>query len=150
MLFIVHDEDGKIRQSSKVYDWQKHPGNRRKMDYDKFLAERGERFVMLDKPRPIRPSKIYVDKGEIAQRPVMPIQCSSTTIGVGEKHAAIFTGVPPGVQCTVSLPQFGVVDSMRLTGKKREPISFPVPGRWVVSFDRFPYIPWTIEIEVVA
>lgn len=142
MLYALYTPDGKIHQANKVYD--PSPG------YDKLLNDEGYKFVKADAPGLLPPEQWYVDvkAEELCERPVMSIEISKTVIKAGDDDSALLTGIPKGAKFEVatggSLVWSGVMD-----GAEELEVSMPVPCKFVVVINLWPFRSFNAEIEVI-
>lgn len=136
MLFTVHDEEGVITQSNKVYDPNPDPAIGKK-HYREVLAEQGMRHVETMHNAPIMPHHHFIKDGELHDRPHMQIRVSRREIAVGELDGVKFTRVPKGARVTVLTGGHVFIDE-RVDGDIVE-YSAQVPAIYVFRFSRFPF-----------
>lgn len=137
MLFLVHEDDGRITQSNKHYNPE---------GYDKVLADHGHKFVKVDSPRILPPDEHYIHAGTVRPRQAMPI----TVEGImrAGKSGVTFSGVPKPCQMTISVDGAQVHAETIVDGQAY--LEAPVPGIYQVRLDAFPWLPWTADVECVA
>lgn len=139
MLFISHDDDGRIEQVNKVFDYE---------GYADKLRDAGHTFVQNETMRVISPNDFFVSGGEVLQKRPMPITLDRDTIKAGSSESAVFRGIPRESRVQIwavgellhDLPQFGS-DELE--------IKIPVPCSYVVKVILFPFLDYSRAIEAV-
>jgi hypothetical protein len=137
LLYLVHDDDGRITQSNKHYD---HEG------YDKVLADGGLKFITINTPKVLMPDEYYVNEGVLRGRQPMAIRIDQQTMKAG-KTGVTLSNVPNPCRMTVSVGDLAVHNENVTDGSAY--LESPVPGIYKISLDAWPYLPWTIEVECV-
>jgi hypothetical protein len=135
-VFNIHDDDGRVTQSNKVYD----PAG-----YDKILDQYGMRFVVSGKdtsPHQIV-ERMFVDKGKLKERPRCKITISATTIKPGE--AFKIGNVPLGAMVTISTDGLTIFHDK--TASRTIEVQIPVPCTYKVSVEAFPHIDFHAEVR---
>lgn len=140
MLFVVHDDDGRINQCSKVYD---------PTGYGDRLTEAGHKWVSKpDAPALLPPEQWYVPSGVLTQRPIMPVIVSKTAVKAGGSDSAVLTGAPVNSAFGVSVGGVLVWSGTLPDGELE--LSVPTPGVYRVQFDLWPYQSFAVDIEAIA
>ena len=138
--FTVHDEEGRITQSNKIYI---------ETDYAKALNNHGfDKFVQSAHDRPLDTYQKYVHNGDLCDRPQMQIVVDRTRIRAGGNDAAKFSGIIPGTKATVWTSGINIGSEMIPVDKMELPI--PVPCVYRVVFEKWPYKDLVIEVEAVS
>lgn len=149
-LFAIHDPEGRVTQATKHFD---------PVGYDRLLDQHGLTYAACQHPHLRSHDTIYVANPqspfkEVRERPLMPIEVSKTTIRCGESDATLLKGIPKGSTYAVTssagdriwpLPgESNVLDAEELQ------ISMPVPCRFRIVLDQWPFQTFAVDIEVVA
>lgn len=135
MLFISHDEDGRIEQANKVFDYE---------GYGAKLTEAGHRFIAENSSTVIAPDEWYVFKRERRERPAMAVSLRKAVIKAGE--VARFANIPAGSTMTIFGAGELLAANERVVGRVLE-LPMPVPCVYTVTFSRFPYRDCTMQVE---
>jgi hypothetical protein len=141
MLYVIHDGEGRIRQASKVYA---DPAG-----YDERLRDLGYTFIKAATATSLPPPEHWhVRNGKVRERPRMFIVVDKTIIKADGQDAAVLRGCP--IQGTFSVMTGGlVIDSGTIDDAVLEVPSL-VPCRMTVILDRWPFKPFTVDVEAVA
>lgn len=136
--FHIHDEDGRITQSNKVFDAE---------GYDKVLNDLGWKFVQENSPHHADIGRDFIWKGRREQCPKMPISINKTSLRVGENDAVKIRGIPKGARITVTLRGVSqpIWDAPLPDGWAD--LSVPAPGAYVVSITKYPYREWKCVVS---
>lgn len=140
MLFVSHDEDGRIEQANKVFDY---------VGYADKLRDAGHRFIQHPSLKVISPSEWFVFHDEVVQRQPMEIAVDRTTIKAGGSESAVFRGIPADGHVRIwalgellhDLPNFGASELE---------VTIPAPLSYVVTVHRFPWLDYSQTIQAVA
>lgn len=136
--FHVHDEEGKILQSNKVFAPDGYGDRLRDLGYNRFVEMKSERIA--------EPELQYVWNGELTERPEMPIEVGSLEIPAGSStEIALFSGILPGTQMNVATGGMNVW-TMPVPGSYVE-FAPPVPALYVVTFSKWPYRDFTRVVK---
>lgn len=139
-VYSVHDEDGRITQSNKVFDDEQGA-------YGRLLAEREWTFLQHGGRSHADIAGQYVWHGELCNRPVMRIAVDKASIKAGGVDVARVRGVPRGAQVTVYHDRYelgsGIKDAAPVD------IAAQTPGRLRVLVRKWPYQDWIGEVEAV-
>jgi len=141
MLFAVHSDDGQIVQANKVYNPE---------GYDRLLDQHGLNYVAVQTEGILSPEEWFVNVGtkEIAERPALPIQISKTMIKAGGADSALLTQIPAQARVVVYAAGAELHRLAKLDATELE-ISIPVPCRYTVVIDLWPYKTSRFEIEAI-
>lgn len=134
MLFAVHDEEGRITQSNKVFD----PAG-----YDELLLDHGLSFATAETNVVLSPDDWFVKSGSLSERPAMKIALRKSTIKVGD--AIRFSNIPTGSR--VLIVGAGIVLANEAVIGHTLEFPMPVPCVYTVTFSRFPYRDCTLQVE---
>jgi hypothetical protein len=139
--FHIHDEEGRITQSNKVYDAE---------GYDKVLHEHGMTFVQENSPHHASIDREFIHKGRREACPKMPVRVNKTALRVGEGDAVKIRGIPKDARITVTargVPQ-PLWDAPLPDGWAD--LSVPAPGAYLVSITKHPYREWRQVVSATA
>lgn len=149
MLYLVHDEQGKITQATQVFDPTP--------EYEARLADLAPRHIKV-KSNGLLSHELWMAstrKGSIVplhKRPPMRVAVSNRLIKAGGNDPAIITGAPKNVKYRVSVqgnlvwPMLGDPDV--LPDGELE-LSVPTPGFYRVELELWPYQSFAVNIEAV-
>lgn len=139
MLYLIHDDDGRITQSNKVFSPE---------GYDKQLHDAGVRFVKHDLKEVLPLDSHYVAGGELIPRGRMILRLNKRRFKADGIDASVIRGLPVPCDVTISVGE-AVVDRQTATERELE-LSSTTPGVFKVLVEKFPYLPWTAEFEAVG
>lgn len=98
MLYLVHDEVGRITQASKVYSHVK--------ETEEQFRDLNIPFVMLEHPHLLSTDRWMIDMDTngptwVTDRPVMQVKVSKTIVKAGGVDTTVITGAPPHTEYEV-------------------------------------------------
>lgn len=137
MLFLVHDEDGRVMQANKVYYPEGYAGQ---------LHDAGYKFIEVDQNTVPETDKIYVKNSKVAVRPTMNIRSSADRVATGK--SVVVKGIPRGVMLTILLEGYEAVPLHReeLLDTSLEFVP-PQPGTYLITFEKFPYMVCSLKVH---
>jgi len=138
MLYLVHDDDGRITQSNRVFD---------PTGYDKLLHDENYKFVKLDVSTVLPLDSHYIVGSEVVPRGRMSLRVTKRRFKADGLDAAVIKNLPVPCEVTISVGE-GVVDRQTATDRDLE-LSSATPGVFKVLIEKFPFLPWTAEFEAV-
>lgn len=136
--FHIHDEDGRITQSNKVFDAE---------GYDKVLHDLGWKFVQENSRHHAAIGEDYIRKGCREKCPPMRVSIDKTSFRVGESDAVKMTGIPRGAQMSVT--PHGLTQPIweAVIRSGRQELSVPAPGGYVIVITKHPYRAWRCVVS---
>lgn len=134
MLFAIHDEEGRITQSNKVFD----PAG-----YDDLLREHGHQFAAVEANSILSPDDWFVKAGSLAERPAMKVALRKSVVKAGD--VVRFSNIPTGSRALI-IGAGTVLANEVVIGHTLE-FPMPVPCSYTVTFSRFPYRDFTVQVE---
>lgn len=138
MLFLVHEDDGRITQANKVYD---------PTGYGNLLRENGLKHIEIDTASVIPIDEHFILKGEVTRRPVMKLRVSKDRLLAGNNDASVIRGIPGGSRLSIVVEGH---ESVPLINEAMNDsvleFSAPAPGVYVLTFEKFPYLTQTVRI----
>lgn len=138
MLYLIHDDSGKISQANKVY----HPEG-----YDSQLNELGMKFVKLNINGLLSSEDFYIHGGDVARRPEMQINRNKTVIQAGTNDAAVFSGIDVGTRVVVTIDGYESTSLFEATVDDGIlEFSAPSAGSYTITFEKFPFITKTMKV----
>ncbi len=138
-VYSVHDSDGRISMSNKVFDDENGA-------YGRILADREMAFVNHVGKSYARVHQQFVDRGSIRDMEAMPIRISRTRIGLGDRNGATLTRIPIGARMDIYADGLAAPFFSEIIDGPRAEISAPVPGRYTISITKFPFLEWRREV----
>lgn len=138
MLFLVHEDDGRITQANKVYD---------PTGYGDLLRENGLKHIEIETGSVIPIDEHFILRGEVTRRPVMKLRMSKDRILAGNNDASVIRGIPSGSRLSIVVEGHESVPLINETiSDSVLEFSAPAPGVYVLTFEKFPYLTQTIRI----
>lgn len=135
--FSIHDEDGRITSSHKVYEPE---------GYDRKLHEHGLRFARHETRTHANLDHNFIWNGELSDRPLSPVRCGFIHLKVGQ--GTYIHGIPLGAHVTVSAQGVGMpMHDGPLNGRTID-FDSPVPGVFTVTVRKWPMREWSQTIVV--
>jgi hypothetical protein len=134
-VFNVHDRNGKLLQSNKLFNPK---------GYADILRERGYTFVEHDAPAPVDIQRFHVNAGTLTERPLMPVQASSLQIKAGGNERAAFRNVPKNAKITVTTG--GIQLWSGVVGQSDFDLPIPVPCVYRILIELWPYRDFICEV----
>lgn len=146
MMFIVHDEQGRILYTAEVSDVA---------GYEALLRSRGERFLEVSAAEAYElagPGGVVLDachvdvggSGALLRRKALPVELGAETLPVGH---AMMVKAPPGT--TVSIRTDWMEEAFEMADDE-DVLIFEVPGRYALRFELFPFLPAVHDVTVTA
>ncbi|WP_458760557.1 hypothetical protein ACSVBT_07120 [Afipia sp. TerB] len=134
MLFAVHDEEGRITQSNKVFDPE---------GYDDLLREHGHQFATVNTNAVLSPDEWFVKGGTLTERPTMKVALRRPVVKAGD--VVRFSNIPTGSRVLI-VGAGTVLANEAVIGHTLE-FPMPVPCSYTVTFSRFPYRDFIVQVE---
>lgn len=140
MLYVIHDEKGKITQANKV--WL----DPNEVDYDQLLRDRGLNFLKDGRAGHL-PSHDHhmVSAGELIERPAMSCHAIATMIKAGT--AAVILEIPKGAAIDISAANASIHSIVQLDGTELEFNTEQVPCIYTITIRLWPFKDSIISIE---
>jgi len=139
MLYIVHDEEGRIQQANKHYDPE---------GYDKVLHDFGmHNFIKVNVNTVVSPDEFFVHQNQLTMRDAMDIHIDRPCMVAG-KSGVTFSGLPKGCNITVLVANMPIYQDVINDGQAY--LESPIPGLFTVQLDCWPWLPWSKVVECVA
>lgn len=135
MLFGIHDEEGRITQSNKVFDPE---------GYDDLLREHGHQFATRETNTVLSPDDWFIQSREWKERPIMRVALRSSVVKAGD--VVRFSNIPSGTIFTIFGAGTLLVTNEPVSGRTLE-FPMPVPCEYTVTFSRFPYRDAVFKVE---
>lgn len=141
MLFLVHDDDGRITQANKVYS----PDG-----YADQLRDLGLKHVVLQRDGIIPIDDFFIQAGAVSPRPVMKLRLIKDRIATGDNDAAYIRGIPHGARFTIVVDGHESVPLLDdIINDTVMEFSAPAPGTYKITFEKFPYLARTLKITAI-
>lgn len=138
MLFLVHDDEGRISQANQVYQPK---------GYAELLSEHGMQHIALDVKGVVPIDDYYILKSEVTRRPEMELRVSKDLIAAGETDSAVIRGIPRGSRFSVVVEGFEALPLMNeIIQDTVLEFSAPTPGIYKITFEKFPYMVRTVRV----
>lgn len=140
MILIIYNADGRLAQSIH----EPIPTG-----FAEQLEQKGTRFLILGKPGEPTPDvhalyqSKWVKRGELKDRPPLPVAIDRTTITSDGQDEARLTGLPVPCDVTIEGPDGRstvTVDDGELA------LTADVPATYAVAIDHWPHLPWRAEV----
>lgn len=142
MLYVIHDESGKITQANKVW-LDPH-----EVDYDQLLHDRRLQFLKDGRANHLPSHEHHmVSAGELIERPVMPCHPAANMIKAGT--AAVILEIPKGAAIDISAANASIHSIAKLDGDELEFNTEQVPCIYTITIRLWPFKDSIITIEAV-
>lgn len=145
MIYAVHDEDGKVTNIQKTWI-----ADHEHLAYSYQMQELGHTFVTEDRADLVSPDHWMVDVkgGHLSERPEMQVEINKTTFKVGESDSVVLKNIPLNFNYRIMAASAEIWSGSN-DGTELE-LHSPVPCKWLIVIDKWPYKSWSVEVEAIA
>lgn len=143
-MFVIHDQEGRVSYTAEVADTAGYEQLLRSRDERFIKALAAEAYALLQDGENLIEHCYVNGLGKLVKKPALQVTFSAETVSADQP---LTVGAQVGTKVTI---QSDWVHDTIVMDEKEEEFAFSTPGTYRLTFELFPYIPTTKEIQVVS